>query len=185
MQRLLSACVVLASLGLAGCGSDSQNAQENAATNSAQAGQGVEAIGKAEGLATAARLLKLAGVEKLLGGPGSYTLFAPSDDAFASLPEDQRKLLESEEGRPRLVALLRQHMSPGYVTPGDISTALARTGPRVELASLGTAPISVRKQGEAVLLGEGEGAARIIGGSVPVGNSIVYRIDRILPPPTQ
>lgn len=184
MQRLRLACMVLASLGLAGCGGEAQNAQGNAAANATESNKGLAAVEEAEGLSTAGRLLKSAGLEKTLTGPGSYTVFAPSDEAFAALPEDQRKLLESEAGRPQLLALLRQHITPGYVTPGDFSAAVARSGPRVEVASLGAAPIVVRKQGEAILLGTGDGAARIIGGAVPLANSIVYRIDRVLPPPT-
>src|SRR5207249_5699357 len=112
---------------------------------------------------TTVGFLKAADLEKLLAGPGSYTLFAPTNGAFAALPEEQRKQLESSEGRPQLIALLRQHMMPGYVTPGDFSTAIARAGSRVELASLGAGPIVVRKQGDAVLLGEGDGAAQIVG----------------------
>lgn len=185
MRRQLLACAALVSLGLAGCGGEAQNAQDNASGNATQSNKGLAGVEEAEGLATAGRLLKAAGLEKTLTGPGSYTVFAPSDDAFAALPEDERKLLDSEEGRPQLVALLRQHITPGYVTPGDFSTAVARSGPRVEIASLGAAPIVVRQQGEAILLGTGDGAARIIGGSVPLGNSIVYRIDRVLPPPAR
>lgn len=182
MRRLLLACSALASLGLAGCDGATSNTQGNAAKDT-EDGKSLSAVEEADGLSTAGRLLKSAGLEKVLTGPGSYTVFAPSDDAFAALPEDQRKLLESEEGRPQLLALLRQHITPGYVTPGDFSTAVARSGPRVEIASLGAGPIVVRQQGETVLLGEGDGAARIVGDSVPVGNSIVYRIDRVLPPP--
>jgi uncharacterized surface protein with fasciclin (FAS1) repeats len=183
MVKLLWAGALALSVALAGCGSQSQNAQEQASTNAAKDSKGLAALEKVDDLSTATRLLKAADLEKLLTGAGSYTLFAPSDEAFDSLPGDQRKILESEEGRPQLIALLRQHMTPGYVTPGDFSTAVARAGSRVELASLGAGPIVVRKQGDDILLGDGTNAARIVGGSVPVGNSIIYRIDHILPPP--
>jgi uncharacterized surface protein with fasciclin (FAS1) repeats len=182
MPRLFGAFAAMASLALAGCGSQTTNAQENAGAPAAQGAKNLSALEKADDLSTATRLLKAADLEKLLTGPGSYTLFAPSDAAFNALPGDQRKQLESTEGRPQLIALLRQHMTPGYVTPGDFSTAVSRAGSRVELASLGAGPIVVRKQGDQVLLGDGANAARIVGGSVPVGNSIVYRIDNFLPP---
>lgn len=185
MRRLVLACAACASLGLAGCGGETQNAQANASANASQGNKDLEALAKVDDLSTAVRLLKAANLEKLLAGPGSYTLFAPTDGAFAALADDQRKQLENTEGRPQLVALLRQHMVPGYVTPGDFSTAIARSGSRVELASLGAGPIVVRKQGDAVMLGEGEGSAQIVGGGLSVGNSIVYRIDRILPPPAK
>lgn len=183
MARLLWACVALAGLGLAGCGGETQNGQGNAGVSSPQAANDLKALEKVDELSTTVGFLKAANLEKLLSGPGSYTLFAPTNGAFAALPEDQRKQLESSEGRPQLVALLRQHMVPGYVTPGDFSSALARSGPRMELASLGAGPIMVRKQGDAILLGGSEGAAQIVGTGLSVGNSIVYKIDRILPAP--
>jgi len=182
MRRLVLACVALAGLGLAGCGNDATT-NTQATANSAETDKSLSAVEKADGLSTAGRLLKEAGLEKVLTGPGSYTVFAPSDDAFAALPDDQRKLLESKQGRPQLLALLRQHITPGYMTPGDFTTAVTRSGPRVEISSLGAGPIIVRQQDEQVLLGDGVNPARIVGGSVPVGNSIVYRIDKVLPPP--
>jgi uncharacterized surface protein with fasciclin (FAS1) repeats len=118
----------------------------------------------------------------MLEGRGSYTIFAPSDEAFAALPGDQRQALEGEDGRPQLLGLLRQHMATGYLAQADIDKAAAGQD-GVELASLGAAPITLRKNGDTILLGEGEGAARITGEPVPAGNSIVYRIDRVLPPP--
>src|SRR5262245_14936616 len=100
MRVLFLAFGVVASLGLAGCDSAPQNAQANAASHApGAAGGGLAIVEKAEGLSTAGRLLKTAGLERLLQGPGSYTIFAPSDEAFAALPGDERKLLESEEGR--------------------------------------------------------------------------------------
>ena len=185
MARQLWACVALASLGLAGCGSQPQNAQGNASAGSPQAASDLKALDKVDDISTTVGLLKAADFAKLLSGPGSYTLFAPTNGAFAALPEDQRKQLESSEGRPQLIALLRQHMVPGYVTSGDFSSAIARSGSGVELASLGAGSIVVRKQGVAILLGEGEGAAQIVGTGLSVGNSIVYKIDRILPAPTK
>jgi uncharacterized surface protein with fasciclin (FAS1) repeats len=185
MPQPLWACVALASLGLAACGSQSQNAQDNASAAAKQADGDLKALDKVDDLSTTVGFLKAADLEKLLSGPGSYTLFAPTNGAFAALPEEQRKQLESSEGRPQLIALLRQHMMPGYVTPGDFSTAIAHVGSRVELASLGAGPIVVRKQGDAILLGEGDGAAQIVGTGLSVGNSIVYKIDRILPPPAK
>jgi uncharacterized surface protein with fasciclin (FAS1) repeats len=185
MPRLFLACVAMTSLALVGCGGQAQKAQEKSGPASKQAESELKALDKVDDLSTTVGFLKAADLEKVLSGPGSYTLFAPTNGAFAALPEDQRKQLETSEGRPQLIALLRQHMVPGYVTPGDFTTAITRAGSRVELASLGAGPIVVRKQGDAIVLGEGEGAAQIVGTGLSVGNSIVYKIDRILPAPAK
>lgn len=180
MHRLLLTGAALLSLGLAACG-DEPGGANNQAAGAGEAG--FDAFEDAQGLTTAAGLVEKAQLKEMLEGPGSYTLFAPSDEAFAAIPEDQRKVLESDEGRPQLVALLRQHMAPGYFTAEDISKAIESNEGRVELASLGTAPIAVRVDGATLVLGEGEEAPRVAGQTVRVGNSIVHRIDRFLPPP--
>lgn len=180
MLRLLLTGVALSSLGLAACGGESGSTNDQSA---AAGEQGFDAFEDAEGFTTVAALVEKAELKDMLEGPGSYTLFAPSDAAFAAIPEDQRKVLESEDGRPQLVALLRQHMAPGYFTAEDISKAIESNQGRVELASLGTAPIAVRVDGETLMLGEGEESPRVVGQPVRVGNSLVHRIDRFLPPP--
>lgn len=182
MPKLIRTCVVLASLALAGCGSEGDR-RSSAADGQGSGASAIEAaaMDREVGLSTASRLLKLAGLDQLLSGPGSYTIFAPSDEVFAALPEDHRKRLESAEGRPQLQALLRQHMVSGYVTPADFRAAIEHQGPRVQLATLGAAPIVLRQRGDTILLGAGDQPARIVGQWVPVGNSIVYRIDRLLP----
>lgn len=179
MRRLLLTGAALLSLGLAACEGEPDAGNNQAA---ATGEKGFDAFEDADGLSTAADLVEKAQLKEMLEGPGSYTLFAPSNQAFEAVPEDQRKALESDEGRPQLVALLRQHMASGYFTVEDMSKAVESGQGRVELASLGVAPIPVRTEGGALVLGQGDGAARIVGQPVTVGNSIVYRIDKLLPP---
>ena len=176
------ACTAALGLMLAGCGDGGET--ENVIVAKAKGDEdGFATLADTEGLSTVSRLLKAAELDQLLEGRGSYTIFAPSDEAFAALPEDQRKALEQEDGRPELIALLRQHMTPGYVGAQDVAKALDSGKGKTELASLGAVPIVLRKQGQTTLVGEGAGAARIVGEPVALGNSIVYRLDRLLPPP--
>jgi uncharacterized surface protein with fasciclin (FAS1) repeats len=183
MKTALSACTAALALTLTGCGDSQKSAQNGAVANSQEAENGFAKLEDTQGLSTAARLLKSAELDRLLKGRGSYTIFAPSDEAFAALPDDQRKALEQEDGRPQLIALLRQHMTPGYLTAQDIAKAVDAAKGKTELASLGAAPIALRKQGNTILIGTSDGAAHIVGEPVALGNSIAYRIDRILPPP--
>lgn len=134
-------------------------------------------------LSTTAKLLRDAGLEKTLEGVGSYTLFAPTDAAIASLPEAERKALESTEGRPQLLALVSQHLAPGYISRKDIDDGLNRTKGTVRLASTGTAPLELRRVGSEVVLGEGDNAPKIVGDPLIARNGVIYRIDRVLPPP--
>lgn len=179
MKHALTAAFAASILLLSACGSGNDGAGDKA--ESAPSGKGVTALEDAEGLSTSAEMIKRAGLDQLLKGPGSYTIFAPSDDAFRALSDDERKALESDEGRPQLVALLRQHMAPGYLGTDDIAKALANGSDQV--ASLGIAPIPLRKDGDSIRVGPGRDAPKISGQPVVLGNSIVHRIDGVMPPP--
>lgn len=169
------------SLSACGGGEDGGGNTVAGARTGQSVGEGVGAIEGADGLSTSAQMLKRAGFDQMLKGPGSYTIFAPSDDAFSALTEEERKTLESEEGRPQLVALLRQHMAPGYLGSDDLAKALDSGSNQI--ASLGTAPIPLRKDGNSIRVGSGRNAPRISGEPVVIGNSIVHRIDGVIPPP--
>ena len=91
-------------------------------------------------------------------------------------------MLENAQGRPQLIALLRQHIAPGYIMPADINRGLARKGSANQLATVGAAPISLRKDGGNLLLGNDAYAPRVVGDPLLATNGVVYRIDRVLPP---
>lgn len=180
MRKLMVAALGGAALTLASCGSDAP------ANNVAEAAQSdtniVEMLGRQSDLSTATGLLKSAGLEQTLNGVGSYTLFLPVNDAFESLPEDQRTALSAEEGRPQAIALISQHISPGYVAREDMMRGLAAEGGAGQLATMGAQPLALRRQGDAVVIGTGEDGPRIVGDPVMARNGIVYRIDRVIPP---
>lgn len=180
MRKLVVAALGGAALTLASCGNDAP------ANNVAEAAQSdtsiVEMLGGQSDLSTATGLLKSAGLEQTLNGVGSYTLFLPVNDAFESLPEDQRTALSAEEGRPQAIALIGQHISPGYVAREDMMRGLAAEGGAGQLATMGAQPLALRRQGDAVVIGTGEDGPRIVGDPVMARNGIVYRIDRVIPP---
>ncbi len=144
-----------------------------------------KALASADGLSSTAGLVRAAGLEQVFNGVGSYSIFAPTDEALSALPESERKRLESPEGRPQLIALLRQHIVPGYVTKADLDKGLSRENGAITLASVGAAPLKLRKQGEAILLGEGGDAPRLVGQPIAARNGVIFPIDRVLPPPAE
>ncbi len=174
-----------AALGLAGC-SKSDDASTAAVDASAAAtGDGTlaETLDGAGDLSSTAGLVKAAGLDKTFGGVGSYTVFAPTNAAIAALPEADRLALESPAGRVQLIALLSSHVSPGYMSRTDLDTALARAGGSINLASVGAAQIKLHKDGDVITLGDGDGAARIVGTPITASNGVIYPIDRVLPVP--
>jgi uncharacterized surface protein with fasciclin (FAS1) repeats len=81
--------------------------------------------------------LQSAGLIETLRGAGPYTVFAPTNAAFAALPEDARQRLAAPEQREQLVTLLSYHIVPGTVTAEDLRRAIDRAeGGRAELATV-------------------------------------------------
>lgn len=72
-------------------------------------------------------VVEAAGLSDLLQGAGPYTVFAPTDEAFAALSERERADLLEPANRPWLVALLRYHILPGEHTAADLQTGYRRT----------------------------------------------------------
>lgn len=180
--------LALAAIGLALTACDKNDAGNAAAGNSAAVATDdslADALGGAGDLGTAAKLVKTAGLDKAFDGVGAYTVFAPTDTALAALPEAQRKAFETADGRPQLISLLRAHIATGYVGRADLDKGLAEGNGAARLASVSGQPLMLRKQGDAVLVGEGDSAARIVGEPVLARNGVIYRIDRVIPPPAK
>jgi uncharacterized surface protein with fasciclin (FAS1) repeats len=141
------------------------------------------ALGQTSDLSTSYRLITSAELGEALDGEGSYTIFVPVNDAWSALESEELQSLESSEGRPQLVAVLRQHIAPGPVLPVDMDDALVRSDGSLILATMGAGPITLRRADQSIHIGEGIGGPRIIGAPIIAGNDVIYRIDQLIPPP--
>ncbi|MBB4154002.1 putative surface protein with fasciclin (FAS1) repeats [Sphingomonas jinjuensis] len=172
-----------AALALAGCNRQ-EPAPGNTAADMASSGESLtRALGEDSRFRATAKLVTAAGLDRTFEGKGVYTIFAPTDAAIAALPEDQRRQLESKAGRPQLVALIRQHVVPGYIEVGDIAGGIKAADGTVTLATVGAAPITLHRTGDVVRLGDATSGPRLIGRPVAARNGVVYAIDGVLPPP--
>jgi len=64
--------------------------------------------------------VQAAGLEETLRGEGPFTVFAPTDEAFAALPEGTVENLLKPENKDQLIAILTYHVVPGKVTSTDV-----------------------------------------------------------------
>jgi uncharacterized surface protein with fasciclin (FAS1) repeats len=115
--------------------------------------------------------LQAAGLVDALAGDGPFTVFAPTDDAFAKLPHGTVETLLKPENRERLTAILTYH-----VVPGRVSAAQA-----ARLTSAGTL------NGQRLAIERDHGALRIddatvISADVGASNGVVHVIDSVLLP---
>lgn len=176
--------------GLAACGDNDGN--EAAAANGAATANGsAEARGTiGDTLAQAGdhssfmAAIAASGMTETLQGAGPYTVFAPGNAAFAGLPEEARTRLTAADNRARLSELLRYHIVAGTVTAEDLGRAIDRgPGGRAELATLAGGNLSISRDGDAIVIGDGAGArARVTRADQLQANGVVHTIDAVLMP---
>ena len=74
---------------------------------------------------TLATALKAAGLVDTLKGPGPFTVFAPTDAAFAKVPADQLRALLADKAK--LTSVLTYHVVPGVVMSKDVKPGMVKT----------------------------------------------------------
>lgn len=110
-----------------------------------------------------------AGLVETLKGEGPYTVFAPTDEAFAALPEGTVEgLLDDTEA---LTAILTYHVVPGAVMSGDLSDGMTAT-------TVNGADVTVTI-GDSVMVND----ATVVTPDVEASNGVIHVIDTVLMPP--
>ena len=141
------------------------------------------ALGADESLGTLRGALAETELSGVLEGPASYTLLAPNDTAFEAMG-DQGSALMTEEQRPMLVAVLRDHLLPGHLTPEAIGEAIDKKGGPVTMGTLGDTEVTFARSGETITATMGDGSpAGFSGTAIAANNGVVIPIDGVPLPP--
>ena len=95
------------------------------ASFSSKAGDIVETASTVDQFSTLVAALQAAGLVETLQGDGPFTVFAPTNEAFAALPAGTVENLLKPENKDQLVAILTYHVIPGRVMSADIAGQMA------------------------------------------------------------
>lgn len=183
LRKLSAVAVVVTILGACQGGDTDTSANATGGGSGSDGTALTSAIGDTPELSVSSKLIAAAQLGTALDGQGSYTVFLPTDDAWKAVEAADRAAIESAENRPQLVALLRQDIAPGYVVAADLDKGLSAKNGTVSLTTMGAAPIALYRDGENITLGKGSDAPKIVRTAIIAGNDVVYRIDRLIPPP--
>lgn len=124
VTALTAALALTPSLFANNCSATSQSASASSCT----AGKDLVTLASgAENFKTLVAAVKAAGLVDTLQGKGPFTVFAPTDEAFAKLPAGTLESLLKPENREKLAAILKYHVIPGKVMAADVKTMEART----------------------------------------------------------
>jgi uncharacterized surface protein with fasciclin (FAS1) repeats len=153
MKKALIATVCAAALGLGALHAKASTIVETAV----QAGQ----------FSTLVKAIEAAGLVDTLKGEGPFTVFAPSDEAFAKLPEDKLNALLAD--KEALTKVLTYHVVPGKVMSSDVQAGEVQT-----------------KAGQAITLRTEGGVqvndSRVVNADITASNGVIHVIDSVLLP---
>ncbi|SLN57784.1 fasciclin domain-containing protein [Roseisalinus antarcticus] len=130
----------------------------------------VDTAVEAGSFTTLAAALEAAGLVETLKGEGPFTVFAPTDEAFAALPEGTVEgLLEDPEA---LAAILTYHVVPGKVMSTDLSDGMMAT-------TVNGADVTI-SLGDSVMVND----ATVTAADIEASNGVIHVIDSVILPPS-
>ncbi|ULU25704.1 fasciclin domain-containing protein [Dyella terrae] len=127
--------------------------------------------------------VKAAGLVDTLSGPGPFTVFAPTNEAFAALPAGTVDTLLKPENKASLVKILTYHVVPGRLTAKDLSMKVAAGGGKAELKTVQGETLTVSKDGDSWAVTDTKGnTAHVTIGDVIQSNGVIHVVDKVLMP---
>jgi uncharacterized surface protein with fasciclin (FAS1) repeats len=161
MKKTAIALVLLLTAALAVASAPAGAAKKNIVETAVEAGS----------FNTLAAALKAAGLVETLQGPGPFTVFAPTDEAFAKLPAGTVETLLKPENREKLRAILTYHVVAGKVGSAQV----------VKLDSARTVngkSVAIRVEDGSVMVDN----ARVVTADVAASNGVIHVIDSVILP---
>lgn len=140
------------------------------AADTTEAGDIVEVASKAGSFKTLVAAVKAAGLVETLKGKGPFTVFAPTDAAFAKLPEGTVAELLKPENKEKLVAILTYHVVPGKVMAADVKTMTVKAVSGKEL--------SIKVEDGKVTVND----ATVVKTDIAASNGVIHVIDSVVLP---
>ena len=154
--------MIAAAIGLAVGSTSVRAADKDIVDTAVEAGQ----------FKTLAAALTAAGLVDTLKGPGPFTVFAPTDAAFAKLPEGTVEMLLKPENKDKLTAILTYHVVPGKVMAADVVKL-------DEAKTVNGAMVDVKVDGDTVMIND----AKVAAADIAASNGVIHVIDTVILPP--
>ena len=173
MKVLRSGAVVavalIAALTLSACSSDSEETMDTAAEETT-VGTIVDVASGAGNFNTLVAAVTAADLVETLSGTGPFTVFAPTDEAFAALPAGVLDALLLPENKEILVKILTYHVVSGIVMAADITDGDVATVEGSNVMLVTTSGVKVND-------------ANVVSADVPASNGVIHAIDAVILPP--
>ncbi|CAN5192018.1 fasciclin domain-containing protein [soil metagenome] len=127
--------------------------------------------------------VKAAGLVETLKGPGPFTVFAPTNAAFAALPAGTVDSLLKPENKPTLTKILTYHVVAGKMDAAALSKAVMSGGGKAMLKTVSGGILTATAKGGAVMVSdESGGTATVTIADVIQSNGVIHVVDKVLLP---
>jgi uncharacterized surface protein with fasciclin (FAS1) repeats len=156
------AMAAVAAVGLTACAMGVRASDKDIVDTAVSAGQ----------FNTLAAALDAADLVETLKGPGPFTVFAPTDEAFAKLPAGTVENLLKPENKAQLTAILTYHVVPGEVMAADVVKL-------DEAKTVNGKMVSVKTHGGGVMIN----GAKVTATDIAASNGVIHVIDSVILPP--
>ena len=129
----------------------------------------IETIAREDKFSTFSRIMGTSGANEVFGSGGSFTVFAPTNDAFSKMPDEKLNALLNEEKQIQLKALLSYHILPGKVMAASLKSTKSVTGQEVVITDINGIKIN---------------SSALQARNLEASNGVVHGIDKVLAPST-
>ena len=171
---LMVVALMVLPIVIAACSSDTEEAAEPSPSPTMPLKDIVDTAVDAGSFTTLVSLVQAAGLEETLRGEGPYTVFAPTDDAFAAVPQETLDALAADpEGA--LTDVLTYHVVPGKVMSTDLSD-----GMMAETVNGESLEITINDDGSVMV-----NDANVVTADIETANGVIHVIDAVLIPPSK
>ena len=127
--------------------------------------------------------VKAAGLVDTLKGTGPFSVFAPTNEAFAALPTGTVDTLLKPENKGKLAAILTYHVVPGKVDAATLTKQIKDGGGTVSLKTAAGGALTAKSaNGKVMLIDENGNAATVTIADVMQSNGVIHVVDKVLLP---
>lgn len=137
----------------------------------------------APNLTTLVAAVKAAGLVDTLNGPGPFTVFAPTNDAFAKLPAGTVDTLTQPDNKATLTRILTYHVVKGTYDAKKLMHEIKKHGGSFQLTTVAGEPLTLTMDGNMIKITDAKGGtAMVTTADVFQSNGVVHVIDSVLMP---
>jgi uncharacterized surface protein with fasciclin (FAS1) repeats len=127
--------------------------------------------------------VKAAGLVETLQGPGPFTVFAPTNEAFAALPAGTVETLVKPENKETLTKILTYHVMAGKMTSADLMKAIKAGNGKAELKTVQGENLTAMMKGKTIeLKDEKGGISTVTIADVMQSNGVIHVVNKVLMP---